>query len=54
MIILGDKKIEEIIADVRAMLGMENLYLTDDELEVLRKYGKGKLTQEEVFEIFKI
>jgi hypothetical protein len=49
-----DKEIEENVADVKATLAMENLNLTDYEVEVLTKYGKGIYTQKEVFKLFEI
>lgn len=51
---LTKKQIELNIANVKATLAMEGLNLTDDELEVLRRYAQGELTQKQVFEIFNV
>ena len=51
---LTNEQIEKNLANVKASLAMEKLYLTDEELEVLRKHSKGELTEKEVFKIFNI
>lgn len=51
---ISDKGIEMNLANVKATLAMEDMYLTDDEVEVLRKYAKGIYGIEDVKRIFDI
>lgn len=46
---LSDKEIKKIVEEVKATLALENLDLTDEELEVARRYAKGELTEDEAF-----
>lgn len=51
---LTEKQAKWVIANVKATLAMEDLDLTDEEVEILEKYAKGELTQKEIFKIFEV
>ena len=50
---LSDEKIELMLGNVVASVEMEGMIVPEDEKEVLRKYAKGELTEEEVFGIIR-
>ena len=49
---LSDEKIDLMVGNVKASLALEELYVTEAESEVYKKYLKGDLTEGEVLKIF--
>jgi len=49
---LSDEKIDLMADNVKASLALEELYVTEAETEVYKKYLKGDLTEGEVLKIF--
>ncbi|MFZ3131972.1 MAG: hypothetical protein WA125_12930 [Desulfosporosinus sp.] len=50
--VLSDEKINLIVGNVKASLALEELYVTEGESQVYKKYLKGDLTEEEVLKLF--
>jgi len=51
--VITDKKIELMLANVKATLEIEGFVVPENEIEVLRQYLKNELTEEQVLEIFR-
>lgn len=49
---LSDEEINLMVNNVKASLAVEELYVTEKESEVYRKYLKGDLTEDEVLKLF--
>ncbi len=47
-------EVEGILAEVKSTMEMEEFVLTETEIEVLRKFLSGKISEEQVFELFEI
>ncbi len=50
---IPDEKIELMLGNVRATLGIEGLLISEEETKILRQYLKGELTEEQVLEIIR-
>ena len=48
---LSDEERKRVLTKVQATMAIEGMNLPKEELDVLRKYGKGELSMEQVLEI---
>lgn len=51
---INDKEMEKILANTKATLAMEDLYVTDQEEDIGRKYLKGEISKDEVYKMLGI